>query len=676
MADENKILKTIEEGFKGMYDGTKKVTDQTYKLSDAGDSLSKVFGNMGVVGKMAGAVMGDVAKYAEKSVETWQSVSKFGLSFNNDAVGLRAASAATRMSFENYNKFIDNNKDVLSSWGGTVTSGAKRFNELSDAYAKSTTTIDGVTVSTADKMLKMGITTEEMNDVLAITMTSQRMINRDTKEAQRDAIESATKLAEEMDKMAKITGMNREEQMKGLKEKQLDVQYQAQTRLLMQGLTEEQKKEMGEAIKAYQNTATRLGPTTAQAMKEIATGGIRSKEAAETMSRLGPAGVELQKAFQAVRDAKTPELKQAAELQLARAEAKVLEVQQTKAFQQQVARGDEASVKLAQASQKMQMSLEEVAIKNKLDLNKPDEFAKARKLQAEMAEKEQKTETAGTTEAVLLFNQRAKDAGAVINKVFVEDLNNTIGATLKSKSAGQAIGLKGSINEQLAGQRADGRSFSEDFAGSAERTKEKVKEKAVQGADVLKSLSESRVGQAIGAGLTKLGSVIEGSYMKVKEVGKAAIGTRDTGTLGMTGKLFESEDFFGKVQKGETVLTPDQLQNLVRGTMATASEKLSKAPSIGDMTGGMMDKATQQMLALGIIPPGAARSSSQATDVDAAVPDTIASFGDDSGLSDVVDELVRLNSNIGLLLDLTQNSVENSGRQLKATKGLGGNLFA
>jgi hypothetical protein len=49
--------------------------------------------------------------------------------------------------------------------------------------------------------------------------------------------------------------------------------------------------------------------------------------------------------------------------------------------------------------------------------------------------------------------------------------------------------------------------------------------------------------------------------------------TRDTGTLGMTGGLFEPKDFIGKVQKGETVFTPQQLENLVRGVSESAGMK-------------------------------------------------------------------------------------------------------
>lgn len=57
--------------------------------------------------------------------------------------------------------------------------------------------------------------------------------------------------------------------------------------------------------------------------------------------------------------------------------------------------------------------------------------------------------------------------------------------------------------------------------------------------------------------------------------------SRDLGTLGMTGSLFEKQDFFGKVAAGETVLTPKQLENLVQGV------------SVSGLTSGIKTAAEQ-----------------------------------------------------------------------------------
>lgn len=63
--------------------------------------------------------------------------------------------------------------------------------------------------------------------------------------------------------------------------------------------------------------------------------------------------------------------------------------------------------------------------------------------------------------------------------------------------------------------------------------------------------------------------------------------TRDKGTLGMTGRLFEVEDFYGKVAKGETVLTQTQLEKLVSGVSnATMSNSVAQ-PVLNAPTSGL-----------------------------------------------------------------------------------------
>jgi hypothetical protein len=75
--------------------------------------------------------------------------------------------------------------------------------------------------------------------------------------------------------------------------------------------------------------------------------------------------------------------------------------------------------------------------------------------------------------------------------------------------------------------------------------------------------------------------------------------SRDTGTLGMTGSLFEKQDFFGKVAKGETVFTPDQLENLVKGVNVsglTSGMKSASEQNTATMS-AMMDKMNTKPVA-------------------------------------------------------------------------------
>ena len=69
--------------------------------------------------------------------------------------------------------------------------------------------------------------------------------------------------------------------------------------------------------------------------------------------------------------------------------------------------------------------------------------------------------------------------------------------------------------------------------------------------------------QGAGKVAEKVGTFIA-DVMTVKEM-NANLKTRDEGTLGKTGQVFEPQDFIGKVAKGEMVLTPDQAKKFMEG---------------------------------------------------------------------------------------------------------------
>jgi SMC interacting uncharacterized protein involved in chromosome segregation len=67
----------------------------------------------------------------------------------------------------------------------------------------------------------------------------------------------------------------------------------------------------------------------------------------------------------------------------------------------------------------------------------------------------------------------------------------------------------------------------------------------------------------------------------------------------MTGSLFEKQDFYGKVAKGETVFTPDQLENLVKGVNVsglTSGMKSASEQNTATMS-AMMDKMNTKPVA-------------------------------------------------------------------------------
>ena len=131
----------------------------------------------------------------------------------------------------------------------------------------------------ADGLRRMGYTTKDINEVIAMQGITLRGKFKDDQEMASIAAENANKLAVEMDGVAKLTGKSRQEQAEMMKKQQADMQFEAAIRLKTQGMSAEEAAKFEANARQQLKDATILGQ--GQMFKEIfATGQIMTKEAA------------------------------------------------------------------------------------------------------------------------------------------------------------------------------------------------------------------------------------------------------------------------------------------------------------------------------------------------------------------------------------------------------------
>ena len=128
--------------------GTKTVTENLRSLTSV---LPGFIGTLGVG-------VTDFAGYLEDTNRTFQALSKVGAGFNGDLGALRAGAAQTRMPLDQFANMIGNNAQLLTTLGGSVNQGAKRFAELSRAMFEDGEVIQG--------MSNLGYTLQESNEML------------------------------------------------------------------------------------------------------------------------------------------------------------------------------------------------------------------------------------------------------------------------------------------------------------------------------------------------------------------------------------------------------------------------------------------------------------------------------------------------------------------------------
>jgi hypothetical protein len=201
-----------------MAKGGLSVTDATKtmgsSLKEAGFAGAKLTGALGsTISKF-----GDLINYVEEGLDTFRDLSKVGATFNNSVVDMRAAAAGSRLTMQEFGNIIKDNNTSFLALGGNAANGAKEFARLSKGFFDS---------GFGDKLTQLGYTSEDLNNLMAIQLTNLSARELKERGSEQKQFEATAKLAEEMDLMAKLTGISRKEQEKSLQADKANAQIQA-----------------------------------------------------------------------------------------------------------------------------------------------------------------------------------------------------------------------------------------------------------------------------------------------------------------------------------------------------------------------------------------------------------------------------------------------------------------
>jgi len=249
------------------FNGTARISTATTALKD----------NFGSVGRAMGKLPDTVIKGAEGLVDTFRQLSGSGAGFGGDIFELKNSAAQARIGVDSFASIIAENSAGLAAFGGTVSRGARLFTEASQNMFD-----EGL----SDPLLMMGFTFEEINENMATYMTLNR--RRFTEEEMRNgkAAASMVLMATEMDKIAKLTGKNRQELEKEIQDRMRKGQVEAKIRMLEASGNKEAADKMRMALAQ----AEKAGPGALAAVEDLFTkGAVVSEEGRAAAVALGPA---------------------------------------------------------------------------------------------------------------------------------------------------------------------------------------------------------------------------------------------------------------------------------------------------------------------------------------------------------------------------------------------------
>jgi hypothetical protein len=672
----------------------------------------------GIISKVSptlGSALGGIAKGATDTNEMIRSTGKAGVNFGNDIGQARESITGARMDLGQFNNMVRKNSTDFAGLGQGVDQGTKNQLKLNQAVIEQAD-IQG---SLAEKLMQSGVTADDFSTATRLVTLNSRAGMLQDKERAARATQSAIELADEMDKLAKITGKSKEQQANDLEKQMRKADVQA---TLLQMDDQQQQN-----YKKAQLTFGTLGEGVQDLASEIVTGGVRTKEGAAAMSALGPAGKEFEQALKQQMAARTPAEKAAAEAQMNLAKQHISEYQASKEYRDKLAydrsASGDAARKMFTENKEMQGKLQTAGLIEK-ETGKPatsEQVIATQQRAADRQTKGQDVDTgkdlkgAGTGRAINQADFELGSVSAGLNTGF-RKINDAIAPTpealekMTQKAREFGLGTQAGV----AGKIDQGATAAQNFVGvrpqntqsgtfnpETGEVKKVSREFGSPGVDqFLKGGSFGGMFEQFGKGTP---AVLHGEEMvATKNQMTQMLGNMSKGMPGIGGS-FNASDMMKGMEGAQSLTKADQAGMREALSKMGDKERLSMMQT-GDLNSPMMQELKKMMGEGAFQGPMPSLSGKNAMPGIPKIPEipkitppsitpppppapTAAPKQEDAGniqkkaapatadvtMKDLKDQLVHLNRSIEKLVSHSADTADAAHKQVKATKSMSGN---
>ena len=246
---------------------TKKYTDITKKVGQSFVGLGKAaFEGQGSISAFTdnlGSTIGFLGRRLDTNIETFRQLSQVGGNFGKSIVDLRLAAGEAALPLDDFAKLVATNSSNLAAMFGSTTQGAKAIANLGRITREV-----GI-----GQLAPLGFTVDEINETLLLNLDSQRRTGILNQLTDKQRVNSAINFAEELDRLAKLTGQQRDELRKQIEQQQANERFQA----FLQGATDETRQR----LQAFAGTVAGISPDLAEGFQDlIANAGVPVTESA------------------------------------------------------------------------------------------------------------------------------------------------------------------------------------------------------------------------------------------------------------------------------------------------------------------------------------------------------------------------------------------------------------
>ena len=207
--------------------------------------------------------LGLLGNRLDVNIETFRQLSQSGANFGKSIVDLRLAAGEAALPLDDFAQLVASNSNNLAALFGSTSQGAKEIANLGRITREV-----GI-----DRLAPLGFTVDEINETLLLNLDNQRRSGVLNQLTDTQRVNSAIRFAEELDRLAKLTGQQRDELRASIESQKANERFQA----FLQGQT----VETGDRLRAFAGTIEGISPQLAEGFQDlIANAGVPVTESA------------------------------------------------------------------------------------------------------------------------------------------------------------------------------------------------------------------------------------------------------------------------------------------------------------------------------------------------------------------------------------------------------------
>jgi len=253
----NRLASFARNAFTGTLEALGALSSELLLGGDKFSDFTKHLSGVPIVGQTFHTLAG----FLDKNIETYRSLSQVGATFGNDLFEMRKAAASAGLPLDQFAAAVQNNANLLAVFGESSSDGAKRFAEVSKNLR---------TGRVGQQLMAMGFTMADVNDSLISYMDIQSRNGRLESMSTQQLAEEAADYAMEMDRLSRLTGIQRKELEKAVQANQTDARMRSM-----------RSKLEGDALKNFDANMALIDkqvPGLSTALKDLADGVANTEE--------------------------------------------------------------------------------------------------------------------------------------------------------------------------------------------------------------------------------------------------------------------------------------------------------------------------------------------------------------------------------------------------------------